>query len=311
MVFNGIKYRRYPDAKTLPEQRYYVAGIADRQNGAGRLHQDIWRHHNGPIPDGYHIHHADGDHNNNDPSNLVALTEAEHQAHHAGERVESGFYRTPERLALLERIRPMTTEWHSSPEGIEWHRQHGRDVWAKRPITKDAWEGREPADYTCEHCGKSYWTRAMQGGKFCSNACKSAARRAANADDEERTCTRCGSAFRANRYSKTKHCSRSCSAQSRADEQAETSRRMWANAPTVETTCESCGRSWTARINGTDPGRFCSTACRGKARYEAAQFPLVCEQCGSEFSGKKPTIRFCGKTCSALHREALKRGRRQ
>lgn len=307
ITFNGIRYRRYPDAETLAEQRYYVAGIGDRQNGATRLHQDIWRHHNGPIPAGHHIHHVDGDHDNNHVSNLVAITEEEHQAHHAEERHESGFYTRPEQLDLLERIRPLAAEWHGTPEGIEWHRQHGKDVWAKRPITKDAWEGRAPSDRTCQQCGKEYWSRAMQEGRFCSNACKSAWRRAAGFDNEARACAQCGESFQVNRYARTEYCSRSCASKPYADVLAERGRQMWANARPIELVCEWCGQSWTSRTNGNAPSRYCSDSHRALARYAAKRFDLVCEHCASPFVGKKPKGRFCGKTCAALHREAQKR----
>lgn len=205
--FNGIVYRRYPDAKRLSDQRYYIAGIADRQRGYTRLHTDIWRHHNGDVPDGYHVHHVDGDHNNNDPSNLEAIPEEEHQAHHAGERIESGAYSTPDRLAHLERIRPMAAAWHSSPEGFAQHSANGRKSWAERA----------EAQYACEHCGAEYWTKSINGNeRFCSNSCKSAWRRKAGLDDVERICERCGATYVRNKYSQTRHCSRTCAAKARA-----------------------------------------------------------------------------------------------
>ena len=50
-------------------------------------HRRIWRQHYGPIPkdsDGrtYEIHHIDGDHTNNDITNLIALTIHEHYEIH-------------------------------------------------------------------------------------------------------------------------------------------------------------------------------------------------------------------------------------
>lgn len=47
----------------------------------------IYEQHYGPIPKDefgrpYHIHHIDHDHNNNDPSNLMAMPVAEHVIHH-------------------------------------------------------------------------------------------------------------------------------------------------------------------------------------------------------------------------------------
>lgn len=42
-------------------------------------YRKIWEEFSGKqIPEGYHIHHLDGDRDNNDPSNLVCLSPAEH-----------------------------------------------------------------------------------------------------------------------------------------------------------------------------------------------------------------------------------------
>jgi len=48
-----------------------------------KFYRKIYEQHHGPIPvesDGrtYEIHHIDGDHNNNDPGNLKAVTVKEH-----------------------------------------------------------------------------------------------------------------------------------------------------------------------------------------------------------------------------------------
>lgn len=41
-------------------------------------HRRVWRENHGPIPRGYHIHHIDGNHFNNDISNLQCVTAQEH-----------------------------------------------------------------------------------------------------------------------------------------------------------------------------------------------------------------------------------------
>lgn len=45
-------------------------------------YRKIYEQHHGPIPDGYQIHHIDCNHENNDPSNLVAVTPEEHARLH-------------------------------------------------------------------------------------------------------------------------------------------------------------------------------------------------------------------------------------
>jgi hypothetical protein len=99
ITYKGIRFRRYPDAANWPERSYYTPGIADRQKGAKRLHEEIWMDANGPIPEGAHIHHADHDPLNNDPGNLLCLTEEEHAEEHRESGRERS--RTPEALAHL------------------------------------------------------------------------------------------------------------------------------------------------------------------------------------------------------------------
>lgn len=42
------------------------------------IYRRIYEHHFGPIPKGYHIHHKDGNHSNNEPENLMCVTAQEH-----------------------------------------------------------------------------------------------------------------------------------------------------------------------------------------------------------------------------------------
>lgn len=207
IVFQGVKFRRYPDSPHESDRRYYCPGIGDRQRGVKRLHEEIWQAHNGPIPAGHHVHHGDHDHLNNDPGNLELLTVAEHKAHHAQ---HTEHLRTPKHLAHLDRIRPAASAWHRSDAAKALHVELGRL----------SWENREPVRLACQQCGDPYETLTIGPARFCSNKCKSAWRRAAGLDDEDRTCERCGETFRANRYTKVRFCSRSCSARHNADRRA-------------------------------------------------------------------------------------------
>lgn len=198
--YGGVIFRRYPDSKNWTERSYYVPGVADRKKGARRLHEEIWRAAHGSIPDGFDIHHVDFNPLNNDVANLRCVAADEHQRIHVEHRRETGAYVGVEQLAHLERIRPLTKAWHASDEGREWHRRNA----------VAAWEGREHREERCQQCGAAYQTRDAGPVKFCSNACKSQARRLSGVDDVDKTCVNCGETFRANRYARPVSCSRVC-----------------------------------------------------------------------------------------------------
>lgn len=202
--WNGKKYRRYPDSEHLSDRMYF------KRSSGGKgylLHRDVWKHENGPIPDGHEIHHRDEDPGNNSPSNLVCLTPAEHKAQHPfdADRLER-------QRQHLERIRPLTKAWHSSEEGTKKHREIGAL----------AYKNFVPIPKPCDQCGNVFSPGSTGNrDRFCSNACKSAHRRDKGFDDVERRCLWCGETFTANKYRKTKTCSRSCTNRQRARDKRE------------------------------------------------------------------------------------------
>lgn len=192
--FNGITFRRYPDAERRSDRVYFTPGGTARAAGVGRLHEEVWRVAHGPIPDGSHIHHADGDPLNNDLGNLRCITPAAHvREHWTPERAE----RNREHLA---RVGPRSAEWHRSPAGRAWHAEQASRILAERPARQ----------LVCEQCGDAFESSAIAPARFCSNNCKAKWRRDSGADDVDRTCAICGATFRTNRYGKAKTCSRAC-----------------------------------------------------------------------------------------------------
>ena len=200
--YAGRIYYRYPKS-TNPSDRHYFRTHGWR--GIPRfLHRDVWEDANGPIPDGHHIHHIDGDTGNNDLTNLECIDAAAHWAHHDEINRKSDEWWEKSR-ARMDHARKFASEWHGSEEGRAWHSEHG----------KKAWEAREPKAATCEHCGNAYESHFPRG--FCSNKCRAAARRASGVDDVDRECVNCGKTFRINKYTKTKTCSRKCGQQYRRE----------------------------------------------------------------------------------------------
>ena len=189
--FNGIEFRRYPTSDNMADRRYYRPSSSHIEEGVKALHREVWKEHNGEIPDGFHIHHIDGDPTNNDIENLECVTPEEHAARH------------PENNLSPEDIRKgieAAKDWHKSPEGREWHSEHWEESIGK--LFDD------PKVKECEQCGDEfeYYTAA----KYCSNACKAKHRRESGVDDETRVCEACRQEFTVNKYRDTKSCSQAC-----------------------------------------------------------------------------------------------------
>ena len=185
-TFNGITYCRYPDAKSRVASLYYHPEWKAKQNGCDFLHREIWKHHNGPIPEGYDIHHKDENPLNNDPSNLECLSHSDHRSLHA--------------LLRLERLQAAHAKWRMTDEAKEFYKGKGKLFWLDR----------KPEKATCQQCGKEYQTPFPERSKFCNPNCKQKVRRDKKPDHEERSCVICGKSFQANRYFPTSTCGRSC-----------------------------------------------------------------------------------------------------
>lgn len=144
-------------------ESFYLCGNYFQHKGK-RLHRAVWEFHNGEIPEGYHVHHEDGDRSNNQISNLMLMKSSDHLSEHMRrpERVEKS------RQDIMNAI-PKAAEWHGSEEGAQWHSQHAREYWGNAPLLT----------YTCSFCGKEYQTKNVshKGNHFCGQNCRSAFRR--------------------------------------------------------------------------------------------------------------------------------------
>lgn len=186
LIFNGEYF-------SLDPKTGYWQSTKTRE----RMHRYVWRFYYGDIPQGYHVHHIDGDKSNNDISNLTLLTPYAHAQIHKQNRSSET---TAKLKANCEKIRPLTKAWHGSKEGKEWHKRHYEATKDKLYIKKD---------YICLNCGKAFKS-SKAGAKFCCNACKSKYRRKAGLDDITKICAYCGKEFKCNKYSKQKYCCLTC-----------------------------------------------------------------------------------------------------
>ena len=87
---------------------YYRCGFYFQRKGR-RLHRAVWEKYNGKVPDGYHVHHIDGDRSNNNIENLALMEGHDHLSEHmkAPDRVE--YSKKAIEIAIYARpIRPET-----------------------------------------------------------------------------------------------------------------------------------------------------------------------------------------------------------
>lgn len=192
VVYKGMIFRRYPESKRRSDRVYFKRTIGYK---AVFLHRLVYEDNFGPIPNGMHVHHKDGNTGNNSPDNLELLTPKQHAREHiTEERIE--FWRKN----LDEKARHKAAEWHSDPANREFHVKIGHL----------SWQSFEPTESKCMYCGSLFLNNRRGETKFCSNKCKSAARRKSGIDDVERVCKWCHGKFVVNKYSKQIFCCRSC-----------------------------------------------------------------------------------------------------
>lgn len=130
--------------------------------GERYLHRAVWVAHNGPIPDGWHVHHKDGDSLNNDISNLEAIDGCEHVRQHG---LAAPHLKSKERMELLNRIRPNSRKWLKDPKR--------REELSRTVI--DAWNSKEKLNLSCQHCGGVFHSPQPKR-RYCSYDCKQAAK---------------------------------------------------------------------------------------------------------------------------------------
>lgn len=150
---DGIRFYVKPEG-------YYKADHA--KYGGITMHRYVWEREYGTIGAGLHVHHVDGDKSNNDISNLELLTASDHSTHHGETNPWVGSEANKRQLAGINH---KAKAWHSSPEGVEWHKKNGVAAWANRK-----WHVKE-----CTECGKSYETPYPSRSKYCHKNCKAKA----------------------------------------------------------------------------------------------------------------------------------------
>lgn len=141
----------------------------------------------------WNVHHIDINSLNNNPDNLILLDNKQHASLHrkgakfsdeSRERLRYALkdivYTEEEkqkRLENMKRAGSFAKLWHSSPEGIAWHKQQGI-------YTMDKAKNGVKINKSCQICNKNYEIMPINAplSKYCSNNCKQKAGRIRNAE---------------------------------------------------------------------------------------------------------------------------------
>ena len=162
-----------------------------------RLHRYLYESKYGELPSDVHVHHIDGNKDNNNLDNLIAMLDSDHLTLHGALLTDEQRQRLRDNMET--NARPAACEWHGSDEGRKWHKEHYEQM-------KDALHAKKR--FECKHCGEAFYSN--QAG-YCSNNCKSAYRRATGIDNITLVCPICGETYETNKYQLAETCSRSCS----------------------------------------------------------------------------------------------------
>ena len=136
--FNGNRYNKQKDG-------YY------RSLNGKFLHRKIWKHFNGEIPEGYVIHHIDGDPSNNDLENLQMVTRSEHVKLH---------------MAVKKYVCKFCGKEFESKGNVK-----GECYFCSENCS-DKWYYRNNQEIRiCEECGKEFYAYKYKKIRFCSKEC--------------------------------------------------------------------------------------------------------------------------------------------
>ena len=184
--FDGIKF-------TSPTQDGYYK----HQGLRLFMHRYVWEYYNGPIADGYEVHHKDFNKANNDIDNLQLLSVAEHRKLHADLLTQE--QREWKRHNMNTVVHEAAKAWHKSKEGHEWHVKHGKKTAQNQRIFHNV----------CIVCGQEFDSK-RRVAKYCSGACKQKHRRRTKQDNIKAVCVICGKDFMTNKYRPSLTCGKSC-----------------------------------------------------------------------------------------------------
>ena len=168
IIRNGITYYRYPESSKFERRMYFTASCENAKKGFTKLHRDIWKEANGEIPEGFIVHHKDGNTLNNDISNLGLISRSKHISLHNSLWSDERIKKQREAMLKAQKIR---AEYQRTTKGREETSKTKKRSWEKRKQDTDGWN-----ESTCSICGGSFKS-LLKTARFCSKECFNAHRR--------------------------------------------------------------------------------------------------------------------------------------
>jgi hypothetical protein len=178
-----------------------------------RLHREIWESTNGPIPEGFHVHHVNRNKGDNRLENLELLTHSEHSAEHGNEKLAlhravalKNAFKARLRYSAIRHKRKLkcvvcSCIYHSG---------------AKTPsrfcsmacidISRSGAFGGERR--VCEFCATPYEAK-KRVQRFCSRECNAMACQQRQSTEKQVACAKCSVTFTSKRIN-ARFCSRPC-----------------------------------------------------------------------------------------------------
>lgn len=100
MAYKPLDHHKHGEPIILNDARWFVNNRGYYMDRKGRLlHRVVWEATHGPIPEGYVIHHKDGNRLNYNVANLELMSRGKHDNHHPRHRwTESERERQSEQL---------------------------------------------------------------------------------------------------------------------------------------------------------------------------------------------------------------------
>jgi len=165
LYFMGKQFIVYDGIKFWKASNYYYQDIRNNGNRTKKaLHHYVWEQFNKQsVPEGYVIHHKDGNKLNNNINNLQLINDSTHRTLHLNQLHKNNEY-TKKNNENLRIMREKAKLWHKSPEGSKWHKENGKKHWSKEKR-----ENREIIKI-CGYCGKEFKAQ-FERAKYCSKLC--------------------------------------------------------------------------------------------------------------------------------------------